>query len=227
MEKIHVLIIEDDMELNTLLTEVLLNNGYMTTSAYTGLDGLNKVRSGKFDLVLLDLMLPYRSGDEILRELRNISSIPVIVISAKDIVQTKIDLLRLGADDYITKPFDINELLARVETALRHCSKEKSQLKEIIYKNMRLNTEKKLVYLGEEIVNLTAKEYKMLEVMLKNPQKVFSKANLFESVWEETYTYEDNIINTHISNLRNKLSKVNPDTEYIETIWGMGYKLAD
>lgn len=120
----RISIIEDDLEICNLLKEFLEESGYEIKISNTGMDGMRELRTLTYDLVILDLMLPYKSGDEILRELRSFSNIPVIVLSAKDMVHTKVDLLRLGADDYVTKPFDLNEILARVESNLRRCSSD-------------------------------------------------------------------------------------------------------
>ncbi|GEA31991.1 DNA-binding response regulator [Clostridium diolis] len=187
---------------------------------------MRELRTLTYDLVILDLMLPYKSGDEILRELRSFSNIPVIVLSAKDMVHTKVELLRLGADDYVTKPFDLNEILARVESNLRRCSSDSNIKKSILtYKDITLYEEEKKVIVNGNTLVLTSKEYGILFLLLSHPQKVFSKANLFESIWNEEYFSEDNTLNVHISNIRNKLKNANPNEEYIETIWGMGYKL--
>lgn len=151
---------------------------------------------------------------------------PVIILSAKDMVHTKVDLLRLGADDYVTKPFDLNEIQARIESNLRRCSADSSFSKSVLaYKDITLNEEEKKVTANGNTLILTSKEYNILLLLLSHPQKVFSKANLFESIWNEEYLSEDNTLNVHISNIRNKLKSANPNEEYIETIWGMGYKL--
>ncbi|MBE6089122.1 MAG: response regulator transcription factor [Clostridium beijerinckii] len=222
----RISIIEDDLEICNLLKEFLKESGYEIKICNTGIDGMRELRTLTYDLVILDLMLPYKSGDEILRELRSFSNIPVIVLSAKDMVHTKVDLLRLGADDYVTKPFDLNEILARVESNLRRCSSDSNIKKSIlIYKDIELNDEEKKVTVNGNTLVLTSKEYNILVLLLSHPQKVFSKANLFESIWNEDYLSEDNTLNVHISNIRNKLKCANPNEEYIETIWGMGYKL--
>lgn len=175
-------------------------------------------------MVLLDLMLPYKSGDEVLKEIRKDCDIPVIVISAKDLVGTKIDLLRLGADDYITKPFDLGEVTARVISNLRrYHSKEKE--KQLKYEELLLDTEAKTLSIDGTVLNLTAKEYGIMELFLQSPSKVFSKANLYETIWGYEYLGDENVIKTHISNLRNKIKKYS-ETEYIETVWGLGYRLA-
>ena len=221
-----ILIIEDDIEICNLLKEFLEENGYDIKTSNTGIDGMRELKNAFYDLVILDLMLPYKSGDEILRELRSFSNMPVIVLSARDMVHTKVDLLRLGADDYVTKPFDLNEILARIESNLRRFSSDKNVKKSILnYKDITLNEEEKKVIVNGKILALTSKEYGILLLLLSHPQKVFSKANLFESIWNEEYFSEDNTLNVHISNIRNKLKSANPNEEYIETIWGMGYKL--
>ncbi len=221
----RILIIEDDIEISKMLNDFLEQNSYETGTAMNGLDGIKQATSGGFDLILLDLMLPYKSGDELLRELRNVSNVPVIVMSAKSLTQTKIELLRLGADDYITKPFDMNELLARIEANIKRYIKTPTNRHEkLAYGEIVMNIDAKKVLAKDSSVPLTAKEYALLELMLSNPQKVFSKQNLYEAVWNEQYAYDDNTINTHISNLRKKLKDV-LDQDYIETVWGMGYKM--
>lgn len=227
MEKLRVLIIEDDKEINGLLAEILAQNGYLTNSAFTGLEGLSMAKRDSFDLILLDLMLPYKSGDEVLREIRKSSDVPVIIISAKDTTRIKVDLLRLGADDYITKPFDMEEVVARAETALRRSGRQQNHPVILSFKEIFLDNESKSVTVCGKPLVLTAKEYSILELLMMNPKKVYSKENLFESVWQEMYAYDDKTINTHMCNLRNKLKAANPAAEYIETVWGIGYKLQE
>ena len=220
----HILIVEDEKDVNQLLATTLREKGYQITSAYDGIEGMNLLRQENFDLLLLDLMLPYKSGDEILRELREAhNDIPVIVISAKDLIYTKIDILTLGADDYITKPFDLGEVSARIFTNLRRVRKEE-KAEPVVYKELVLDTEAKQILLNNTILQLTAKEYRMLELFLLHPNKVFSKANLYETIWNDEYLGDDNVIKTHISNIRNKIKRYS-DTEYIETVWGLGYRL--
>lgn len=221
-----ILVIEDDKEINGLLCKALQNNRFNTVPAYTGIQGLDYLKSSKFDMVLLDLMLPYKSGDTILMELRQFTNIPVLIISAKELTQTKIDLFRLGADDYITKPFDIDEVVARVEANFRRSGCNLPELDRYLsYKDIVIDTYNKQVSICGNDVALTSTEYKLLELLLSYPKKVFSKANLFESIWEEKYVVDDNTLNVHISRLRHKLKIASPDQEYIETLWGMGYRL--
>lgn len=225
--KNRILIIEDDKEINSLLCKALLSHHYDVESAFTGTQGLEQLKSEHFDMALLDIMLPYKSGDQLLRELRSFSSIPVLVISAKETTQMKIDLLRLGADDYITKPFDIDELLARIEANLRRSQQGGTFPPRILsYKDIRLDPSSKQVFVNHQEIILTATEWKLLELLLSQPQKVFSKANLFESIWNEEYAVDDNTLNVHMSRLRQKLKKANGQEEYIETLWGLGYRLA-
>lgn len=227
MEQTKILVVEDDREINSMLCEMLDENGYVAEGAFTGMEGLSRLRSGSYDLLILDLMLPYKSGDAVLQELRSFSSLPAIVISAKDTVQNKLDLFRLGADDYLTKPFDLDEVLVRVEAVLRRCGSSKTQRAPEILQagKLAVDTESKTASVdGQELV-LTAKEYGILELLMRYPHKVFSKANLFESIWNEEYACEDNTLNVHMSNLRNKLKAADPETEYIKTVWGMGYRM--
>jgi DNA-binding response OmpR family regulator len=224
---VNILIIEDDEDINRLLFNIISKNGYTPKSAYSGTEALIYLESGKWDLVLLDLMLPGLSGEEILGKVTKESNVPVIIISAKLETQTKIDALRAGADDYITKPFDLEEVSARIDSCLRR-SRRMTDLpinNQIQYKNLVIDTEaKKATVKGNEL-KLTVLEYEILFLLMSSPKKVFTKANLFESVWKEEFYGDDNTINVHMSNIRSKLSKANPNEEYIETIWGMGYRL--
>ncbi len=223
-----ILIVEDDKEISNMLQDFLSKNQYETSCALNGLDGMKLAVEKEWDLIILDLMIPYKSGDELLRELRAVSDVPVLVVSAKSLIQTKVELLRLGADDYMTKPFDLNELLARIEANIKRYQKSSAcgtEAQLIQHGALSLNQSTKEIHANDVLLTLTAKEYHLLALMLLNPQKVFSKQNLYESVWNETYAYDDNTINTHISNLRKKIKEA-VGTEVIETVWGMGYKLS-
>ncbi|AIQ50808.1 response regulator transcription factor [Paenibacillus sp. FSL R7-0331] len=221
----NILIIEDQEDLNLLLAEALQRAGYTVTSAYNGPDGLQAIRSKPYDLILLDIMLPFLNGDTLLQEARTITGIPVIIISAKDQVSTKIDLLKLGADDYITKPFDLGEVAARVESSLRRSGKQSAAAMTSRYKDLVLDSSSKRATAAGAILELTAKEFRILELLMTNQGKVFTKANLYESLWGVEYLGDDNAVKTHMSNLRSKLKKAVPEHEYIETVWGLGYRL--
>lgn len=220
-----ILIIEDNKDVNMLLTESLRSEGYEVEACFDGVAGRKAIKASEYDLLLLDIMLPYISGDELLKELRSFSDVPVIILSAKDMVSTKIDLLKLGADDYITKPFDLGEVAARVESQLRRFHKSSRNQATLTYVDMVLDLNTKSITVNGEEIDLTAKEYLILELFLLNQGKVFSKANIYETIWGEEYLGDDNAIKTHMSNLRNKLKKINPAREYIETVWGLGYRL--
>ncbi|AEY66931.1 response regulator transcription factor [Clostridium sp. BNL1100] len=223
MEKI--LIIEDNKDVNLMLSEILTEEGFEVFSAYTGTDGFKEIKKNQYDLILLDIMLPFKSGDEILKEVREFSDVPVIVISAKDIIGLKIDLLKMGADDYITKPFDLGEVVARVSANLRR-SRRKTQSEKILrYKDMAVDIASKRIVVNDTELELTAKEYGIMELLIKNREKVFTKANLYETIWQDAYLGDDNAVKTHMSNLRSKLKNANSQQDYIETVWGLGYRL--
>ena len=203
------------------------DNGYMTVSVENGLDAIRIISEDKeLSLVLLDLMIPFKSGDVVISKVREKSDIPIIVVSAKNMVQSKVEIIRLGADDYITKPFDLDELLVRIESVFRRLGKDGNYpKKDLVYKKLVLSQENGTVTVdGTELI-LTTKEYLILELMLKNPKKIFSRSNLYESVWNEMYINEDTTIKVHMSNIRRKIKAVDSTEEYIETLWGMGYKL--
>ena len=223
----HILVVEDDNFINQLLCKILKKSGYTPQPAYSGTEAMIYLERQEWDMVLLDLMLPGLPGEEILVAINEKSTTPVIVISAKEEQQTKVDILRIGADDYITKPFDVEEVSARIDSHFRRYSRLNSMapIDRIEYKEIRLDKGTKIVTINQSEVMLTAREFAILELFMSYPKKVFSKANLFESVWEDTFVGDDNTINVHMSNLRNKLAKANPEEDYIETLWGMGYRL--
>ncbi len=221
-----ILVIEDNEDVSHMITDALLAAGYETDTSFTGMNAMEKLKQNTYELVLLDMMLPFRSGDSILKEFRSFSDTPVIVISAKDMVTTKIDMLRLGADDYITKPFDLDEMLARVESTLRRIKKQEDAPCLITHHNLSLDTKSKQVLVCGQALDLTHKEYRILELLLLHKGQVFTKANLYETIWEDEYLGDDNAIKTHISNLRSKIKKQDSSYEYIETVWGLGYRFA-
>ena len=220
-----ILIVEDDKEINKLVSDFLKDNGYEVLSLFDGLKAVDAVKNDNVDLVILDLKLPYKNGDMVLADIRKISMIPVIVVSAKETTQNKIDLLRLGADDYMTKPFDLEEVLARIESNLRRASFMQGSRNALEYNGLCIDEGNNTASLDGTELSLTAKEFAILQMLLQYPDKVFSKANLFESIWKEEYIAEDNALNVHVSNLRAKLKNICPDKEFIDTVWGIGYRL--
>lgn len=229
----HALIVEDDREIRGLLVNLLQENGFETAEAGDGTVASDKINNETYDIILMDMMLPYKSGDVLIQELRSLpdkrKQTPVIVLSAKTMKDTRLEVLRMGADDYIIKPFDLDEVLVRIEVVLRRSDAEASNVEEkpsaLVYEKLEMDTDLKTVTYDGVPIKLTAKEMQLLELFLRNPAKTFSKANLYEAVWEDTYYYEDNTINVHMSNLRSKLKKAAGE-EFIETVWGIGYKLS-
>ena len=222
----RILLVEDDNEIRELLCTFLSENGYETDTAANGMEGLKKALGTEYDLILLDIMLPYKSGDQVLKELRERSNVPVIVLSAKDMVQTKIDVIRIGADDYVTKPFDLGEVLVRMEALLRRSGRRSDNAEILRHKNLSLHVKEGRAFLKGKELSLTVKEYAILQLLLSNPNKIFSRSNIFDSLWEDGGNYDDNAVKVHVSNLRSKLAALDSE-EYVETVWGMGYRLAN
>jgi len=207
-----------------MVYEMFNKCGYKCTSAFSGTEALLRMENSNFDLIILDLMLPGMPGDEVLKNIREKSKVPVIVLSAKDELDTKVDLLKLGANDYMTKPFALKELEARALVQLRD-SKENSQDGIIEFNNLKYDIQKKQVTIDGQSLSLTVHELKIMELLLHHPGRVFSKNEIYEYAWDDYYIGEDKTINVHISNIRQKIKKIT-DTEYIETVWGLGFKLA-
>ena len=218
----RLLIIEDDVNINEMLQEAFGKKGYEVVSAYSGTEGILRIEKETYQMVILDLMLPGMDGQQVLKNIREKSNVPVIVLSAKDELDTKVDLLMSGASDYMTKPFELKELEARVLVQLRNAAGKNEVFLE--YRDLRIDREGKKVILCGKPLSLTAQEYRILELLLKHPQKVFTKNEIYEYAWEEYYMGEDKTINVHISNIRKKIKQVTSD-EYIETVWGIGYRL--
>ena len=252
----NILIVEDDININNLLCEVLRKAGYTCEQAFSGTEAklLLDIKEKAYTLVLLDLMLPGASGEEVLKEIRKQGRLPVIVLTAKDSIDDKIGVLTDGADDYITKPFEIREVLARIQVQLRHIEVETKGAAEVEtkveaeaetetevitkagiqegqgsgrleFRDMVLTRSTFEVSIGGRVLpKITKQEFAILELLLKNPKQVFSKEDIFEYAWDEPYMGETKTLDVHISNIRKKIKTVTPD-EYIETIWGIGYRL--
>ena len=246
----NILIVEDDININNLLCEVLRKAGYTCEQAFSGTEAklLLDIKEKAYTLVLLDLMLPGASGEEVLKEIRKQGRLPVIVLTAKDSIDDKIGVLTDGADDYITKPFEI----ARIQVQLRHIEVETKGAAEVEtkveaeaetevktkagiqkgqgsgrleFRDMVLTRSTFEVSIGGRVLpKITKQEFAILELLLKNPKQVFSKEDIFEYAWDEPYMGETKTLDVHISNIRKKIKTVTPD-EYIETIWGIGYRL--
>lgn len=223
--KEYILIVEDDNDINYMLKEFLEQHGYETAQAFSGTEALLSIKGRAPEAVVLDLMLPGMAGEGVLAAIKEeYPQIAVVVSSAKDSVNDRVSLLRAGADDYVVKPFDTEELLARLEAVLRRRGGKCAE-KVLEYKDIRMQQEDFLVLVDGQEVALTKREYLILELLMGNPGKVFTKNNIYESVWNEEFLGEDNAVNVHISNIRQKLSKVHPGETYIQTVWGIGFKM--
>ena len=230
VNKQKILIVDDDEAIAELVSLYLAKECFDTMMVHDGEKALVAFDTYHPNLVLLDLMLPGIKGEDLIDEIRKSSIIPIIVISAKSAQEDKINVLKIGADDFISKPFDINEVIARVEAQLRRYKKFSNLTGEnnkIEHKNLIIDTESRQVYVDKQEVILTAREFSILELLMKNPHKVFTRANLFESVWQDEFMGDDNTVNVHISNLRSKLNKADKENEYIQTVWGIGFKLKE
>lgn len=229
----YILIVEDDNDISHMLKELLQQNGYETAQAFSGTEALLYIEKECPAAMILDLMLPGMSGEELLGKIKKENpQIAVIISSAKDAIQTRISMLRAGADDYITKPFDTEELLARLEAVLRRSGNltgndlsEKEAGRVLRYKDILMEPDTFRIFVSGKEIRLTRREYLILELLMENPGRVFTKSNIYEAVWNEEFLGEDNAVNVHISNIRQKLAKVNEAESYIETVWGIGFKM--
>lgn len=218
----HILIIDDDIHINEMLEEVLIQEGYQVYHAYSGTEALLFLANEKPDLILLDLMLPGLTGEEVLSQ---IEKIPVIVMSAKVEVKDKVALLLNGAEDYITKPFEIEELLARIVVQLRKSTRSDSSEK-LMYREITVNMVTHEAWVGEHEVKLTKTEFAILKILLEHPKQVITKTVLLDRVSEETPDCMESSLRVHISNLRKKLREIS-GKDYIEAVWGIGFKMAE
>lgn len=246
MEKI--LIVEDDASNNQMLKDYLESHGYACTQAYSGSEGKLLFSMEEYDLVLLDLMLPGIPGEELVSLFSE--KTPVIVLSAKSGTDSKVEVLSAGAEDYLCKPFDLPELLVRIQVQLRHRSRAERGIeagreesisgqgdniavqetisspgKTYTYRDWTLNPDTQEMIACGEPVELTRHEFLIMELLIRNPRRVFTKQMIYEYAWGEEYLAEDKTINVHISNIRSKLKKSGTDA-YIQTVWGIGFKLS-
>lgn len=231
----NVLIVDDDKEIVNAIAVYLKNEGYKIYKAYDGNQAVEKLKEQEIHLIILDIMMPEKDGIETLEEIRKEKTIPVIMLSAKSEDYDKIEGLNAGADDYITKPFNPLELIARVNSNIRRYTKlgamseKKSEKKENVYQTGELildDETKKVTSEGKEI-KLTATEFKILKFLMKNKGKVYSIPEIYENVWKEESYGAENIIAVHIRHIREKI-EINPkEPKYLKVIWGIGYKIED
>lgn len=216
----NILIIDDDIHIGNVLEETLKKEGYGILRAYSGTEALLVLSQTKPDLVLLDLMLPELNGEEVLPQIKDI---PVIVLSAKVDVDIKVDLLLGGAADYVTKPFNTKELLARITVQLRNTANT-VESSVLIFGEMELNTDTHIVTIGTNYIKLTRTENAILKLLIKNPTQVITKSLMLDRISDDTPDCTESSLKMHISNLRKKLREVT-NKDYIEAVWGIGFKL--
>lgn len=218
-----ILIVEDDNNINNLLND-LLETDYDVTQAFAGSEARRLLADERFDLILLDLMLPGLSGEELIAEIRLTNATPIIVITAKNEPSVLSEVFEAGANDYIAKPFNIVEVTARIKNQLRSRTIDETNGTILTVGKIKMNDETREVYYQDQLITLTQKEYELLKCFLQHPKKVFTKANLYETIWQEPYFGDDNTITVHISRLRNKF-QIFTEEEVIKTIWGVGFQL--
>lgn len=226
--RVRLLLVEDDEEISAMLGDFLESEGFSVDTAADGEAGCARFSAAQYDLVLLDLMLPGLTGEEFIAEMRQKKTMPIIVLSAKAGLEDRVNVLRLGADDFIPKPFDNAEVLARVEAQLRRYKQFSGGGGSAVltHGDLTLDREGVTVTAAGKPVTVTAREFDILTLLMEHPKKVFTREQLYEQVWGGEYMGDDNTVNVHISNLRAKLAKASP-AEYIKTVWGIGFKMSD
>lgn len=225
-----ILIIEDDIAISEMVKNYLTKEGFIITTALDGEEGIVKYLNNDFDLILLDLMMPRLDGMETMKIIRGKSSVPILIMSAKDSDVDKAIGLGLGADDYISKPFSMIEISARIKAAIRRATKysnndkkEESQIIKI--SQLTMDVVNFLVSKDGKVIQLTSKEFDILKLFMQNPNRVFTKAQIYSFVWEDEYFGDENVINVHMRRLREKIEDDPSNPQYIKTLWGIGYKL--
>ena len=223
-----LLIVEDDEQIASILKEYLTNKGYEINWASTGNEGFEDFKRGNYDLLIVDIMLPGLDGYSLCQSIRLISDVPILIASARNKELDKIKVLKIGADDYVTKPFSLPEVEARIESLLRRYKKSMGGANlEEVYRyegGLEINFNRKQVFLNGEILFLTATEWSLLTILAKNPSRPFTKKELYENVWQEEDIEGSNTVTVHIKQLRTKLREDSKNPKYIETAWGVGYR---
>lgn len=229
----RILLIEDDLEISEMLKDYLTVENYEVVCAADGQEACTLFDASGFDLVLLDLMIPKISGMEVMQHIRKTSVVPIIILSANDTETDKILGLGLGADDYITKPFSVVEVVARIKSNIRRVKQyapmpaAPAEPAVLTAGDLTLNLEDYTALKAGEKIDLTAKEFEILKLLMKNPKKVYTKEQLYSLVWKDVYVGDENAVNVLISRLRNKIETDPRKPRYILTVWGIGYKLGD
>ena len=215
-----ILVIEDEKDIQNIIKAFLENAGYKVETADDGLDGINIIQKNKFDLILLDIMMPKIDGFVVCEMIRKNSNVPIIILTALTDEESQLKGFDKLADDYITKPFSMPIVLKHIEAILRRTDNRKENVSILKYKNLVLNTENYEVFVDNKKIPLTYREYEILKLFLENQGKVFTRDNILNSIWSYDYYGDDKIVNTHIKNIRKKLGY-----DYIETVRGVGYRI--
>lgn len=225
-----VLFVEDNLEICEMLGGYLTAENFEVDCAYDGEQACQKFDSDTYHIVLLDLMIPKISGMDVMKHIRKSSTVPIIIISAKDTEVDKTLGLGLGADDYITKPFSVVEVLARVKANIRRTTEYAApiqELEEITFRSLKMDLSNHTVTKNGVLLELTAKEFDILKLLLQNPKRVYTKAQIYSLIWNDVYVGDENAVNVHISRLRNKIEDNPRSPECVLTVWGIGYKLGE
>lgn len=226
-----ILIVEDDLSISEMVKNYLVKEGFIVRTAFDGEEGIRIFFQEEFDLVVLDLMMPKQDGMETLRMIREKSLVPVLIMSAKDTDIDKAIGLGMGADDYITKPFSMIEISARIKASIRRATKYSNSKKEenkiLKVGCLTIDLDNFLVYKNDEPIQLTSKEFDILKLFVQNPNRVFTKAQLYTIIWQDEYYKDENVINVHMRRLREKIEDEPSNPRYIKTLWGIGYKLGE
>lgn len=227
----HILLVEDDESIREMVEKYLRMEGFTITSASNGEEAVQQYLSTSFDLMILDIMMPKLDGLEVLKIIREKSALPILIMSAKDSDIDKAVGLGLGADDYIAKPFSMLELSARVKAAIRRATTYSIQVKEkqdmLVIGDLTIDIMNFSVMKKQQSVKLTSKEFAILKLFATNLQRVFTKQQIYQLIWNDAYYGDENIINVHMSRLREKIEDNPSNPQYIKTLWGIGYKLED
>ena len=225
----RILLVEDDESISEMVEKYLRSEGFMITTVNNGEAAVKQNQSSAFDLIILDIMMPKLNGLEVLRIIRETSAVPILMMSAKDSDVDKALGLGLGADDYLAKPFSLLELSARVKAAIRRATQysREQQVNEDVIEigDLKIDVTNFMVMKGEEHIKLTAKEFAILKLFASNQNRVFTKQQIYQLVWEDEYYGDENIINVHMRRLREKIEEEPSNPRYIKTLWGIGYKL--
>lgn len=231
MNQYKILLIEDDPDIRSMLKRCLTDENYDVTCASNGQEACRLFGQAAFHLVLLDLMIPKISGLDVMQRIREQSVVPVLILSAKDSEADKTLGLSLGADDYITKPFSVTELLARIKANIRRTTQydqTPADTPSILTAGaLSMNLSDHTVTKDGAGIELTAKEYEILRLFLKNPKRIYTKAQIYALVWQDAYCGDENAVNVHISRLRNKIEDDPRNPRYVNTVWGIGYRLGE